>query len=146
MTEKYGKEAYKMALDLELNVSNCQAKIDSIISQVQNLQTFVESFDPENFQNQLTELSGLIEQITQEQTSASQQISQLSSQTQQLASTVLSIQTQLNQKVDQTQLSNYVPVTRKINNKELNQDITLTFQDVGLQAMGQEEVDDYYEN
>lgn len=149
MTEKYGKEAYKIVLDLEVMISNFQSKLSSLISQTQEIQSFVDSFDPNtpsNLQDEILELSQLVEGLSDQQTSTSQQVLELSQQTQDLASAVLNLQTSVSQKANQSELANYVPVSRKINNKPLSADISLTFQDVGLQEFVENEVDYYYEN
>ncbi len=140
VSEKYGKEAYKIVLDLELVVSQFQSKMDLLISETQTVQNLIENLDttnPNTLASKLNELSEKVSQITTTQNQAVQDLSSLSGNFQNLSSSVLSLQ---------SQLENFALKSTKINGKPLTQDITLTYEDVGLSNMEQSEVETYYEN
>ncbi len=140
VSDKYGKEAYKIVLDLELVVADFKSRLDLLIEETALVQELIENLDtadPNSLQSQLNELSSTVSTISNTQSDALQNISSLNTTVQELGTSVLNLQ---------SQLLNFVTKTTKINNKPLSSDINLTYQDVGLVDMAKTDVDDYYDN
>lgn len=138
-TDRYGKEAYKIVLDLESDLENLSAKVSSVtnaLTQLQNVIGDMSASDFESIQEDLAWLNSSVAQILEDQQTFDTTLSGLRDRIGEVELQIVGISSSLDQ---------YVPKTRTINNKPLSQDITLTYSDVGLETMTSGDVNNYFD-